>query len=373
MTETPNTENTSSETPTITEETSTEGKQETVSNILEQFNSPLPFMESKAPAEPTETHLEAVTPSKEPEKEDISKPLPELETFILGDEIYEVPKDAKIPVKIAGEVHEIPLADLKRDFAGKQYYAKKLSEVDLQRQRVEREKGQIEETLKGLYELSAKEPLIAMSLGYEASGLSPKAALKQVYTDIVKEAAKFVQMDDKAQEEYIDRKLYEVEKKGFEGQKKKVESQKTQIQVETWAQSELVKRGKTVSDFELALAKMAEFSETNPEFKIDPNLPPEEQIKKVLSFIDDSDIFIQVAQIAEGYNAPKEVLFSVFETIRKEGLSPSEADYFFKELLGSKDRKVEATPSTPKPGPRKEETKVPERREKISFSTLPFT
>jgi hypothetical protein len=347
--------------------TNTETNTETTEKKKVNFDSPLPFMspEEDQALESQEKETKENTEEESPEEKkpsDWDDSPPEVETLIFNNEMYEVPKDCTVQVKVAGKLYDIPLEELKSNYAGKQYYDKKLSEVDLKSKQVQREKEQIEAVLSNYSRLLADDPISALSLGFEASGLDEETALRKVYATIIKEATNFIKMDEQAQVAFLEKKLLDRKRNQIEGEKRKLTQERTQAEQERWISSELQARGKTWQDFANAFETYNRIAEQNPVLKLDPSSPIEEQAKRVLSFMDESEKFIQVASIAEKYQAPEEVLFDVFDVIKANKLDPSDADYFFKELLGKRDRKAEKASPKPKAGPQKE-TKPSEEEE----------
>ena len=190
----------------------------------------------------------------------------------------ELPKDAKVKVKVDGQDVEVPLQELMNDYAGKQAISKRFTELDKEKKSFQKEKEQVladghrmqQEIaeLKGGFESSiaeyqkngftTKNPLVLVDQLLDKLGIDTYTYNRAVFEHNLPEYAQFFEMDDVQRDAYFAKKENE-----FLRKKDQTFAERTkQTQAEQARQREefnLIKQsGLSVDDFNAHFEELAE-------------------------------------------------------------------------------------------------------------------
>jgi hypothetical protein len=162
----------------------------------------------------------------EVEKEESSEVIKEEKPIERAPQQVEIPKDAKVKVKIDGVDQEVSIEDLKSGYSGKQAISKRFTELDNEKKSFAKEKTQVladgnrmrEEiaSLKGGFEsaineynkngFTVKNPLTLVDQLLDKIGVDSHAYNRSVFEHNLPEYAKFFEMDEVQRDAYFAKK-----------------------------------------------------------------------------------------------------------------------------------------------------------------------
>lgn len=181
----------------------------------------------------------------------------------------EIPKDAKLKVKVDGQEMEVSLEDLKASYSGKQAITKRFTELDQEKKLFSKEKEQVlsdgkrmqEEIsiLKGGFEdalteynkhgFTQKNPLGLVDQLLDKLGINSYAFNKAVFEHNLPEYAKFFEMDEVQQDAYFAKRENEFLRKKDQAFEERTKQSQAQIARQREEFNLIKTSGLSVDDF----------------------------------------------------------------------------------------------------------------------------
>jgi len=132
------------------------------------------------------------------------------------------PEADLLEVKVDGELQKVSLQDLKNNYAGKQAWDKKFSDLDKERKTYKAEVDQINQYVKDLGDTMRNSSILdGMQKIAELVGMKPHEAKKQLIEQIIPEINRLSEMSEKERDLEYKKQEVEYDKVKFESDQKK--------------------------------------------------------------------------------------------------------------------------------------------------------
>lgn len=188
---------------------------------------------SVAPKPEKEVPKNAVEALKQANEEEPKEELPEVKLFKIknGLEDLSLRADTKVPVKIDGEVQEVPFEQLLSGYSGTEAVQKRFTEYSQAKQKFDSEKKEVDDFLNEIISSGKEDPLKGLLVAAERMGLDPIQYQMSLMENLAQHTDKWGKMSE------VDRKLYRTQ---LENEQLKKAQERTTTQMETEKQNQEV-------------------------------------------------------------------------------------------------------------------------------------
>lgn len=187
--------------------------------------------------------------SSDPAKEQaarIQEELTKVNTYTAknGNESVDLRADALIPVKIDGEVTEVPLSDLRNNYSGKVAYDRKFQELGHKNRELTTRLSQFESIGENL----ESNPLSVIDKLAEATGVDRGTVFENMLAQAIKLSEEVDELGEDGKKSLIENYRLKAQREALEAKEKQVNEKTTQAELEAWTRGRLDETGVTESE-----------------------------------------------------------------------------------------------------------------------------